>query len=461
MIPDEGQTVERKQSLGEWSAIVETCAAFATAQGGQVYVGVKDDGTVLGVQIGKGTLEDLANKIAQNTSPRLVPSITTHQVEGRTVIVIEVQGNRAKPVYAFDRPLSRSGRTNQRLSVPEAAELYFSSRGQTWDETPLPEATLQDIDAQRVRRFLERAKAERQWNVDAGTSVEQALRQLNLLRDEKPTVAAVLLFGENPQRFLLQAKFRCARFKGDDTVDFLDMKVMESTVIDQVEEAMAFVRRHISMAVTIEEKLERTERWEYPLDAIREAITNAVCHRDYASSSNVQVRIFDHSLEVWNPGELPPGLTVDDLRRTHESKPRNKLVAEAFFLIKYIEQFGTGTGRMIEDCRQHDVPEPQFESRANTFRIAFQKLVSLPERLMGLELNERQRTALPHVEKRGRLTRREYETITGAPTATAKRDLSELVKCNVLVTRGRGRSVSYELAAQIVSRKVSRENPGK
>ena len=99
---------------------------------------------------------------------------------------------------------------------------------------------------------------------------------------------------------------------------------------------MTFVRRNTSMAVKIEGKLERTEKWEYPLDAIREAITNAVCHRDYASSGNVQVRIFDHSLTVSNPGDLPGGLTVEDLRKPHESKPRNKLVAEGFFLIQYI-----------------------------------------------------------------------------------------------------------------------------
>jgi len=119
---------------------------------------------------------------------------------------------------------------------------------------------------------------------------------------------------------MLQSVLRCARFKGDDAVHFLDMKVIEGSVMDQVEEAMAFVRRNTSMAVKFEGKLERTEEWEYPLDAVREAITNAVCHRDYADTGNVQVRIFDHSLEIWNPGTLPAGLTVDDLRRNHESQ---------------------------------------------------------------------------------------------------------------------------------------------
>ncbi|MDD5702889.1 MAG: ATP-binding protein, partial [Dehalococcoidales bacterium] len=174
----------------------------------------------------------------------------------------------------------------------------------------------------------------------------------------------------------------------------------------------------------------------------------------------VQVRIFDHGLEVWNPGTLPAGLTVDDLRRNHESKPRNKLIARVFFLIRYIEQFGTGTGRMIEECRMAGIPEPEFESRAGSFRVLFQKTVSLEERLAELKLNKRQLKAVRYAEQHGLISRKKYEEVTGAPTATAKRDLSMLVKVGVLISRGRGRSVSYELSAQIMSRKVSRKGRG-
>ena len=120
---------------------------------------------------------------------------------------------------------------------------------------------------------------------------------------------------------------------------------------------MAFVQRNTSMAVKIEGKLERTEKWEYFIEAVREAVTNAVCHRDYAESGNVVVKIYDDRLEVSNPGGLPAGMTVEDLKQPHESKPRNKLVADAF-LIKYIEQFGTGIRRILNDCQEAGVPEP-------------------------------------------------------------------------------------------------------
>jgi len=162
--------------------------------------------------------------------------------------------------------------------------------------------------------------------------MDHVLRQLGLIQDGKLTVAAVLLFGRNPQRLLTQALARCARFKGTTEVHFLDMKVIQGNIIEQVEEVMVFVKRNVRMAAEIKE-LRREEKWEYPLGGLREAVVNTICHRDYASSANVQIRIFDDRLEVWNPGDLPEGMTVEDLRRQHESKPRNKLIANAFFLI--------------------------------------------------------------------------------------------------------------------------------
>lgn len=447
MIPEESQTVELKQSLGERREIVETCAAFATAQGGRVFVGVRDDGAVVGVQIGKGTLEGLANDIAQNTVPKLVPAITTQQETGKTVIAVEVAENASKPVTAFGRAYRRSGRTNQVLSVNEIADLYFTSRGATWDETLRADATLKDIDSTKMRQFLNRARVERHWNIDPKTSVPQVLRQLKLIKNDQLTIAALLLFGKDPQQFLLQAKLRCARFQGTNEIAFIDMKVITGDIVQQVDEAMAFVQRHTSMAVKIEAKLERTERWEYPLEAVREAVTNAVCHRDYADSGNVVLKIFDDRLEVANPGGLPPDLTVEDLKRPHESKPRNKLVADAFFLIKYIEQFGTGISRMIGDCRAAGVPEPAFESRAGTFRAIFPRAVSVEKQLAGITLNERQKKALQQLSSGQAISRADYQKLTGASERSARRDLEQLVSHRLLKTTGAGKNARYQLAA--------------
>jgi len=373
-IPPESEMVEWKQSLGEWKEIVETCAAFATARGGIIYVGISPNGRIVGMDVGKGTLEDLTNKISSNTSPRLVPSISVTTKNGLTVVSIRVKEAPGKPVWAFDRPFRRSGRTNQRLSQEEAMELFMDSRHLTWDTTILPDATIKDIDSGAVRRFLELANAERRWSVSPKTPAKKVLSQLGLCKGKHLKVAGLLLFGRNPQQYMTQAMVRCARFKGTTEIRFIDMKVIQGNIIDQLEQAMTFIERNIRMGAEIK-GLRREDQWEYPLDALREALVNAICHRDYASTANVQVRIFDDRLEIWNPGELPVGMTVDDLRKEHESKPRNRLIANAFFLIKYVEQFGTGIRRIIDDCRNRGLPDPEFRVRPGIFIAIFRPAV--------------------------------------------------------------------------------------
>jgi ATP-dependent DNA helicase RecG len=445
LLRSEGETVEWKRSLGEWKEIVVATAAMASLHGGQICIGVEPTGRVSGVEIGKGTLEDLANKIAQGTSPRVTPSISSAKRDRRTIVVVSVPESTPKPVYAFDRPYRRAGKTNQRLSQEEAMRLFMSSRGVTWDQSTLTDATVEeDIDPVLVRGFLLAARSGRRWDVPDETSVDRVLRQLGLMQDGKLTVAAVLLFGRNPQRLLTQAMVRCARFKGTTEVHFLDMKVIQGAIIQQVEEVMAFVKRNTRMAAEIK-GLRREERWEYPMEGLREAVVNAICHRDYASSANVQVRIFDDRLEVWNPGDLPEGMTVDDLRGPHESKPRNKLIANAFFLIKYIEQFGTGIQRILDDCRAHELSEPDFHVQAHAFRTVFtpHEIGIAPE--VDVERTARQNSALNYIRQHGRITRATYQEIGGIPVHTAKRELARMVKAGLIVRRGGGRSYWYEL----------------
>jgi ATP-dependent DNA helicase RecG len=186
----------------------------------------------------------------------------------------------------------------------------------------------------------------------------------------------------------------------------------------------------------------------YPLRATRESVVNAICYRYYTSSANVQVRIFDDRMEVWNPGDLPEGMTVEDLRRPHESKPRNKLIANAFFLIKYIEQFGTGIQRILDDCRAQELPTPNFEAKGHSFRATFtpshmaSKLPAVPE------LTERQKRLVAAVKQKGRITRSEYEKLADVSRATAKRDLENLKKAGILVQRELGPTAYYELSGK-------------
>ena len=154
-------------------------------------------------------------------------------------------------------------------------------------------------------------------------------------------------------------------------------------------------------------------------------------------------------------------MTVEDLKQPHESKPRNKLVADAFFLIKYIEQFGTGIQRIINDCHDAGVPEPEFVSWSGTFRIVFHRAISLEERLAASKLNERQLKAVRYASQRGRITREEYETVTGAARATAHRDVVALIRKGLFIPEGLGRKAWYRFSVSPSETKRETKNPRK
>jgi len=213
-------------------------------------------------------------------------------------------------------------------------------------------ATIEDVDEEKIKWFLRKVKEERNLDIKPTISPKEALKKLNLLVDNKLTKTAILIFGESPQKFFIQSEVRCARFKGIKAVKpFIDMKVIGGSVYEQIDQTEKFVLFNIKKYAWIEPgKIERQERWEFPPDAIREAITNAIAHRDYNSSANVHISIYDDRVEIWNPGRLPQPLTPDDLKREHKSIPINPSLANLLFLTKYIERWGTGTNDIAKLC---------------------------------------------------------------------------------------------------------------
>jgi len=349
-VPPESDRVEWKQSLGEWKEIVETCAAFATARGGTIYAGVTSDGTRCGVQIGKGTLEDLANKIKQNTDPPQFPAIEMAEARMPVPLLIRVDESPIKPVWAFGRPVKRVGRTNQFLKRDEAHRLMAATTGRTWDALPCEGFTEKDISRKAVRDYLRRT------GMKLSTPLDDLLKNLGLSAIGSGfSNAVVLLFGKRPQSSFTETEVKCGRFEGTDSVKFLDERTFGGDILSQLEESLAFAKRNTRQAIHISGKPEREIVPEYPDEALREAVINALCHRDYASVGTVQVRIYDDRLEVWNPGRLPPELSIEALYRQHASHPRNPRLAHALHRARLIEHWGTGTLRIIEACRGHDI----------------------------------------------------------------------------------------------------------
>ncbi|NOR46823.1 MAG: hypothetical protein GQ533_02080 [Methanosarcinaceae archaeon] len=289
----ESENLEFKESLSLRDEIGKAISAFSNTNGGVILVGVTDVGSVIGVDIGSNTIENEAGYIKRHTDPPIFPFIKVLEADGKNIVAIEVEESSDKPVFFKKYAHKRVGKSNQRMSSSEMRRLAHEDKPKLlWDGKICNDAGLEDIDEKKVRWFLEKARFERRLEVSYDTSVIDALERLNLIKNNNLTNAAILLFGKRPQKFFLQSKLRCARYKGTTPVDFIDLRVIEGTIVDQVEDAEKFILSHIKKAAKIV-GFKRLEVLEYPLNALREAIVNAICHRDYASSSDITIGIFD------------------------------------------------------------------------------------------------------------------------------------------------------------------------
>jgi len=242
-------------------------------------------------------------------------------------------------------------------------------RTKPFDAAACPDATLRDLSRTKLEQFLARARAVRSYPLPHSTAMGAALAHLNLLDGGQPSHAAVLLFGREPQRFLLTSEVKCLHFHGTEVQKPIpSYQVYKGTVFELVDQAVDFVMSKIARRVGTRAAGPRAPvDYELPREAAAEAIVNAVTHRDYASHASVQVMLFADRLEIWNPGELPPSLTLDDLRRPHASIPRNPLIAEPMFLAGYAERAGTGILDMIARCRKAGLPAPGFRQSGGQF----------------------------------------------------------------------------------------------
>lgn len=374
----ESQTVEFKENFQEES--LQTIGAFANTHGGILLIGVNDSGVPIGVTVGKATLREMADKIAACTEPRVVPDLQVVTLQRKTIIVIQVSEYPIKPVAVRGRCYRRVGDSNRQLSPSAIAEMHMASTGTSWDASPLMDRTIKDLELARVRRYMMLATNVGRRNFARGDRPRYVLEKLELVRDGRPTWAAVLLFGKHPQSPLTQATVHCGRFRSE--IDITDDRMIEGSIIDQIDETMDFLKKHINVRFVITGKPQRDQIWDYPLEALREAVVNAICHRDYGDTADIQIKVFDDHVRIWSPGLLPYGVTFEELyRRTHASKPRNKLIAQVFYDLEIIERYGSGIQRMLDACAAAGLPEPTFGESTGGLLITFRKAAKAAGRL--------------------------------------------------------------------------------
>lgn len=431
----EYQNWENKQSLMERREIIKSVAAFATAKGGTVRVGIAPNGERKGMKLGKQTVGQLANDIKTNTEPPQFPSITVDGEEDDAVLIVEVDESPIKPIFAHGVPVKRVGRTNQELKPNEVQRLMEETTNRTWDAVAYPDFAPDDASAAAVGDYCRRIG-------QPATPPSQALLQnLGLWNRGFATRAAVLLFAEQPTFYFPSAQVKCARFVGKESVDFLDERTLEGPLIEQLFESLAFVQRNTRQGIRITGDPQHERVPEYPEEAIREAVTNALVHRDYASTATTQIRIYDDRLEIWNPGGLPDALTLEDLYRPHSSHPRNSRLAQIFNRARLIEHFGTGTLRIVASCAAIGMPRPEFSEQSGMFVVSFAN--AAPEQADKTAMGDDQARLVRIARQRGRIQTSDVIEVLGVSRSTATRLLRSMETAKLLHRGGSGPQTYY------------------
>lgn len=434
----ESQNTEYKQIWRD--EYLKWVCGFANAQGGVIYIGKDDNGNVSGIGDYKRLMDDIPNII--RNAMGITVEVNLHEESGKYFIEIVTQPY-SVPISLRGRYYYRSGSTKQELTGASLNEFLLKKSGKTWDDVVEPRASLDDIDEEAVAKFLVMAKEKGRLPEGDGLNTWQLFDKLRLTESGQLKRAALVLFGKDPGRFYPSIYVRIGRFR-----DELDLVFQESeegcimnlyqTVLDQINHK--FIVKNITF-----EGMHRIETPEYPREAMREAILNALVHRNYMGA-HTQIRVYDDKITFWNEGSLQSPLTIESLKRPHSSRPRNILIADVCFKGGLIDAWGRGTIKIIEACKQAGLPEPEIMERDGGLLVTLFKNNLTTEQLTKLGLNNRQLKAVEYVKEKGKITNKEYQEINEVSRQTATNELHSLVnKYNILINSGYGAGSRFEL----------------
>jgi len=430
----EGRRIDFKEEVS--TSLYRLLSAFANTAGGVAVIGVRDgDHAVVGLDLRNNAVKKLTDSVTARLG--IHPVIEIHEVDGKSIVTIAVERSRV-PVAFDGRYYTPVGDTTREM-LPDELREYFQQSIE-WDGIT-GAYSFDEIDEETVRRFLTFAKvAGRLTVVDPTGSVESVLRRLGLAGDGGISNAAVALFGKDPQQYFPNCILRIGRFKRADII--IGDHEIGGNLFQQFEEGERVIKQYLGVRYDISEEamresFQRREVWDYPLPAIREALLNALIHRDYFNNTvQTQVRIFDDHIRFHNPGHLPEGVTVEMIVKEHYSYHRNPKVADIFYRAGLVERYGSGIERIMTAFRDAGMPIPAFSSSPLGFTLTMRKDLLNESSLREMKLNERQILAVERVKNGGSITSGDYQSLTGVSATTAFRDLKALVDLGILKREG-------------------------
>jgi ATP-dependent DNA helicase RecG len=443
----EGVKTEFKSSPADPQRIAEIVCSFANAKGGCILIGVADNKQIIGVEIGRQTIERLTDTIVDNSDPKIYPQFSTVKIENKPVIIIKVEESHDKPHSAYGRPFIRVGKTTKPMSRSEYERLLIK-RSKTdiqYDSEACPGAKLKDIDWSKVKWFRETYK---DITGKAITSTDEKLLEgLGCIRKGRVLNSGILLFGKQPDKFIPQNQITIVRYPGEGVSDsYLDIKDFYGNLFDMIDKADDYIKEHIQIASRlIPGQIPREEIPEYPMYAIRELIVNAVAHRDYfISGSRIIVKMFKGKIEYSSPGGLPAGITPKNIMNRQSS--RNPILVKVLNRVKYIEAIGDGIDRIIDAVKAHPMKPkyPVFNDVGNTVIVyLFGADLSTIKEEPKYDLNERQKKLLESLGSEEMISSSSYAEMFSVDERTARRDLVDLVKHCLLNKEGQGYKTVY------------------
>lgn len=435
----EQQNREYKQSWHD--DYLKWVCGFANAHGGVIFIGKDDNGNLVGVAESKKLMDEIPNKI-RNTMGITV-EVNLHKENGNHLIEV-ITPPYSVPISLRGRFYYRSGSTKQELTGASLNEFLLKRSGKTWDDVIEPRASFDDIDEKAVNTFLKASENAGRLPENNGLSIPELFEKLRLTENTHLKRSAILLFGKDPGKFYPNTFVKIGRFGKDDA----DLKFQETEEGNLIVLLQAVLNQlnHKFLIKTIEfEGIHRIEKGEYPIAAIREMLLNALVHRN-CMGAPIQIRVYDDKISIWNEGTLPDGLTLEALKRSHSSRPRNPIIADVCFKGGYIDAWGRGTIKIIDSCKQADLPEPEMIEVDGGFSITLFKDNISFEKLGKLGLNDRQVKAVMILKAKGKITNREYQEINETTERTASRDLSDLVEKGIIKSSGiKGAGAFYTL----------------
>ena len=443
MAKAESQQLDYKQ---QWQdSHLATLCAFANTEGGAIHLGKDDQGQILPPDNPKKLLETLPGKIIQKLG--VYPRLDLQEESNTTYIIISVEAS-PLPVALNGKYYRRVGSTNQEVKGQALAQFLLARSGNRWDDQPEPTATVADLDRETLQRF-QRLAAQRLPSIQGeplktDKDIVALLEKLELAVGKTLKRAAILLFGKKPQAFYSAAYLKIGLFASD--AELLSDDHIRGNLFQQVDQALEVLRLKYLVPKIYYEGIVRKEKAEYPETALREAIINALIHRDYAGPT-LQISVYDDKMILWNEGALPDTLSVEDLQRKHPSRPRNRLLSDIFYKAGYIESWGRGTIAILQDCERAGLPTPQFREAFGGLEVTFFKDGLTEEKLAKLPLNERQRKAIQYLKERSRITNKDYQQLNQCSRNTASNDLKELIKLGLVLQAGRRGAGSFYVLA--------------